>query len=133
MLCRECDLFTPSDKRARFYECFLDDLKRCEALGLELYNFQYVPVLFSNNCFNLSFSYLTQSPGSTVGETTTENSISLIAECINQAHKATNTIKIVMENMVRLCHRSCFEIRTMLILDVGRRRENYWCQIFRIS
>jgi len=67
-----------SDKRGRSYECFLDDLKRCEELGLELYNFH---------------------PGSTVGETTTENSLSFIADCINRAHKATETVKIVLENM----------------------------------
>ncbi|KAF8801692.1 AP endonuclease [Phlegmacium glaucopus] len=67
-----------SDKREKSYECFLDDLKRCEELGLELYNFH---------------------PGSTVGATSTENSIAFIAECINRAHKATKTVKTVMENM----------------------------------
>ena len=35
-----------SDKREKSYECFLDDLKRCEVLGLKLYNFQYVSVSF---------------------------------------------------------------------------------------
>lgn len=30
------------EKREKSYGCFLDDLKRCEELGLELYNFQYV-------------------------------------------------------------------------------------------
>ena len=30
-----------SDKRQKSYDCFLDDLKRCEQLGLTLYNFQY--------------------------------------------------------------------------------------------
>lgn len=29
-----------SAKREKSYECFIDDLKRCEQLGLELYNFQ---------------------------------------------------------------------------------------------
>lgn len=31
---------TPSDKREKSFQCFLDDLKRCEQLGLHLYNFQ---------------------------------------------------------------------------------------------
>ncbi|KAF9457332.1 xylose isomerase-like protein [Collybia nuda] len=65
-------------KRKKSYDCFLDDLKRCEQLGLELYNFH---------------------PGSTVGATTTKNSISLIAECINEAHKETKYVTTVLENM----------------------------------
>ncbi|EFI28286.1 endonuclease IV [Coprinopsis cinerea okayama7 len=30
-----------AEKRQKSYECFLDDVKRCEALGLTLYNFHY--------------------------------------------------------------------------------------------
>jgi len=41
------------------------------------------------------------SPGSTVGKTTTESSLSLIAECINRAHKETRGVTVVLENMVR--------------------------------
>lgn len=65
-------------KRQKSFNCFLDDLQRCEQLGLELYNFH---------------------PGSTVGQATKEESIALIAECINNAHKATKYITIVIENM----------------------------------
>ncbi|KAI0786179.1 xylose isomerase-like protein [Abortiporus biennis] len=65
-------------KREKSYQCFLDDLKRCELLGLKLYNFH---------------------PGSTVGQATPEESLSFIAECINRAHKATDDITIVLENM----------------------------------
>ncbi|GLB34475.1 putative AP endonuclease family 2 [Lyophyllum shimeji] len=65
-------------KREKSYECFLDDLQRCEQLGLMLYNFH---------------------PGSTVGQATAEESISLIAECINRAHKQTSRVTIVLENM----------------------------------
>ncbi|RPD67489.1 AP endonuclease [Lentinus tigrinus ALCF2SS1-7] len=68
-------------KREKSYQCFLDDLKRCEQLGLELYNVH---------------------PGSTVGAATTEQSLALIAECINRAHKETESVVIVLENMVRL-------------------------------
>ncbi|KAF8967369.1 xylose isomerase-like protein [Flammula alnicola] len=66
------------DKREKSYVCFLDDLKRCQALGLELYNFH---------------------PGSTVGETSTDTSLALIAECINRAHKETEGVTAVLENM----------------------------------
>ncbi|KAH7921053.1 AP endonuclease [Leucogyrophana mollusca] len=66
------------EKREKSYECFLDDLQRCELLGLELYNFH---------------------PGSTVGQTTKENCITLIAECINRSHKTTTSVITVIENM----------------------------------
>lgn len=66
------------EKRKKSYDCFLDDLKRCEQLGLELYNFH---------------------PGSTVGATTIENSISLIAQGINEAHAETTNVIAVIENM----------------------------------
>ncbi|KAJ8522878.1 hypothetical protein ONZ45_g596 [Pleurotus djamor] len=76
------NLGNPDDeKREKSYECFLDDLRRCELLGLELYNFH---------------------PGSTVGNATREESIALIAESINRAHQETQTVRIVIENMVSL-------------------------------
>ena len=84
-----------SEKRRKSFNCFLDDLQRCEQLGLELYNFQWARHL-THNTLNLRC----RSPGSTVGQTTNEESIALIAECINNAHKATNYITIVLENMV---------------------------------
>lgn len=67
-----------NEKREKSYQCFLDDIQRCEQLGLQLYNFH---------------------PGSTVGHTTKEHSIALIGECINRAHQATSSIIIVVENM----------------------------------
>ncbi|KAI0774657.1 xylose isomerase-like protein [Trametes elegans] len=65
-------------KREKSYQCFVDDLGRCEQLGLKLYNFH---------------------PGSTVGAGTIEESLSLIAECINRAHGETASVVIVLENM----------------------------------
>ncbi|KIY69167.1 AP endonuclease [Cylindrobasidium torrendii FP15055 ss-10] len=69
-----------ADKRAKSYECFLDDLARCSRLGLTLYNFH---------------------PGSTVGEATTAESIAYIAECLNRAHQdpSTGSVVTVIENM----------------------------------
>ncbi|KAH9952040.1 AP endonuclease [Amylocystis lapponica] len=66
------------EKREKSYECFLDDLKRCEQLGLHLYNFH---------------------PGSTVGQATSEESLALVAQCVNRAHRATEHVVIVLENM----------------------------------
>ncbi|KZT02361.1 AP endonuclease [Laetiporus sulphureus 93-53] len=66
------------EKREKSYQCFLDDLKRCEELGLHLYNFH---------------------PGSSVGRATTEESLSFIAECINRAHEETKAVVIILENM----------------------------------
>ncbi|KAF6742710.1 xylose isomerase-like protein, partial [Ephemerocybe angulata] len=51
-------------KRAKSYECFVDDLRRCEALGLKYYNFH---------------------PGSTVGNVTPEESTQHIADSLNAA------------------------------------------------
>ena len=41
------------------------------------------------------------SPGSTVGMATKEESLALIASCINRAHKETEIVVVVLENMVR--------------------------------
>lgn len=66
------------EKREKSYECFLDDLQRCEQLGIGLYNFH---------------------PGSTVGECTIEESITHVAESLNRAHEATSSVVTVVENM----------------------------------
>lgn len=68
------------DKRQQSYECFLDDLQRCDQLGLLLYNFH---------------------PGSTLGTVPASTSIAYIAESINRAHKDTPGSKVVavIENM----------------------------------
>ncbi|KZV84156.1 AP endonuclease [Exidia glandulosa HHB12029] len=67
-----------SEKRQQSYDCFLDDLKRAEQLGLQLYNFH---------------------PGSTTGGCTKEESIGWIAENVNRALKETSGVTIVLENM----------------------------------
>ncbi|KAG6329483.1 hypothetical protein ID866_9606 [Astraeus odoratus] len=73
------NLGNPDDeRREKSYQCFLDEIRRCEQLGLELYNFH---------------------PGSTVGKTTKEHSISLIGECINRVHQEVPSIIVVIENM----------------------------------
>jgi hypothetical protein len=61
-----------------------------------LYNFQFVvPLLVFFTILNAAIS-----PGSTVGASTPANSLGLIAEAINRAHKATENVVCVLENTV---------------------------------
>ncbi|KAK3941579.1 xylose isomerase-like protein [Diplogelasinospora grovesii] len=64
-------------KADQSYNNFVDDLKRCEALGIKLYNFH---------------------PGSTGGESM-EAACARIAQQLNRSHKATKTVITVLENM----------------------------------
>jgi AP endonuclease 1 len=65
------------EKAEQAYECFLDDLHRCEDLGIKLYNFH---------------------PGNT-GTHSRSEAIGRIATQLNKAHKATNNVITVLENM----------------------------------
>lgn len=65
------------EKAEQAYTCFLDDLQRCEALGIKLYNFH---------------------PGNT-GSHPRPEAIARIASQLNKAHKATSTVITVLENM----------------------------------
>lgn len=89
-----------SVKREKAYTCFLDDLKRCELLGLTLYNFQSVNLSYFLSYSYAIMNYVAFSPGSTVGSISVEDCLSLIAECLNRAHKATDRVITVIENMV---------------------------------
>lgn len=66
-----------SEKAAQAYGCFLDDLKRCESLGIKLYNFH---------------------PGNT-GPNPRPEAIARIAAQLNKSHKATENVVTVLENM----------------------------------
>ncbi|KAK2196593.1 bifunctional Translation initiation factor IF6/AP endonuclease 2 [Babesia duncani] len=66
-----------AEKRRKAYANFLDDLQRCETLGIPLYNFH---------------------PGSTVGQCDKATSIKHLAECINKAIKETSVVRIILEN-----------------------------------
>ncbi|KAI0468619.1 apurinic/apyrimidinic endonuclease-like protein [Xylaria cf. heliscus] len=65
------------EKAAQAYDGFLDDLQRCETLGIKLYNFH---------------------PGNTNGDAR-DAAIGRIAAQLNKAHKATSTVVTVLENM----------------------------------
>lgn len=65
------------EKAEQAYTCFLDDLQRCEALGIRLYNFH---------------------PGNT-GPHPRPVAIGRIAAALNKAHKATSTVVTLLENM----------------------------------
>lgn len=64
-------------KATQAYDNFVDDLQRCEALGISLYNFH---------------------PGST-GGASMESACARIASQLNKAHKATGSVVTVLENM----------------------------------
>ena len=66
-----------AEKQGQAYECFLDDLKRCEQLNIGRYNFH---------------------PGSTAS-CTREKGIQNVATNINKAIAETKNVKIVIENM----------------------------------
>ncbi|RKF54141.1 DNA- lyase 1 [Golovinomyces cichoracearum] len=65
------------EKAEQAYTCFVDDLQRCEALGIKLYNFH---------------------PGSS-GKNPRPEAIKRIAAQLNKAHCATKTVVTVLENM----------------------------------
>lgn len=65
------------EKAEQAYSSFLDDLQRCESLGIQLYNFH---------------------PGNTNGDAR-DAAIGRIAAQLNKAHKATSTVVTVLENM----------------------------------
>lgn len=65
------------EKAEQAYTCFLDDLQRCEELGIKLYNFH---------------------PGS-AGAHPRPEAIARIAAQLNKAHKATKNVVTVLENM----------------------------------
>ncbi|KAK2062559.1 apurinic endonuclease [Colletotrichum caudatum] len=66
-----------ADKAKQAYTSFIDDLKRCEQLGIKLYNFH---------------------PGNT-GGLSRDEACGRIAAQLNNAHKATKKVVTVLENM----------------------------------
>ena len=65
------------EKATQAYNAFIDDLHRCEALGIKLYNFH---------------------PGST-GSKPRPSAIARIAGALNRAHKTTHNVTPVLETM----------------------------------
>ncbi|KAI0396085.1 xylose isomerase-like protein [Xylariaceae sp. FL0594] len=66
-----------AEKAEQAYAAFVDDLERCEALGIRLYNFH---------------------PGNTNGDDRSA-AIARIAAQLNRAHAATHSVVTVLENM----------------------------------
>jgi len=67
------------DRTKQAYDCFVDDLKRCESLGIKLYNFH---------------------PGNVQGQGATRvECIKHLAENINKAHRETSQVVTLLENM----------------------------------
>eukprot|EP00088_Acartia_fossae_P063316 TRINITY_DN7705_c0_g1_i13.p1 TRINITY_DN7705_c0_g1~~TRINITY_DN7705_c0_g1_i13.p1 ORF type:complete len:381 (+),score=63.52 TRINITY_DN7705_c0_g1_i13:31-1173(+) len=75
------NLGSPKEEtRQKSVDTLIDELKRCSALGLNLFNIH---------------------PGSSCGEISREECIKLIADGINKALKETQGVKVVLENMSR--------------------------------
>lgn len=68
---------TDQARAEQAYEAFVDDLRRCERLGIKLYNFH---------------------PGNSVGKDRKE-AIAHLAGQLNKAHKETSTVVTLLENM----------------------------------
>ena len=64
------------DKRKQSFEAFVDELKRCNELGL---------------------LYLNMHPGSHLKEISEEKSMNLIIDCINKAHQIVPNVNVVLE------------------------------------
>lgn len=79
-------------KRKVSYTAFLDDLQRCEQIGVHRYVFH---------------------PGSTVGQCTKEQSIGHIAESLNKAIAATKSVTILLENMAGQKNVLCSEFEDL--------------------
>lgn len=68
--------------------------------GSDAIQFSVSPIRPESSCgFHQSDTFV--SPGSTVGQITTAESLKLVAECLNRAHKATTSVITVIENMVQ--------------------------------
>ncbi|XP_064602224.1 apurinic-apyrimidinic endonuclease-like [Liolophura sinensis] len=67
-----------ADLLAKSRESLIDDVHRCDRLGIQLFNFH---------------------PGSTCGEITVDECVSRIAESINIAHNQTQQVTVLIENM----------------------------------
>ena len=81
---------SPDDETlSKSREALIDELKRCERLGLTLYNFH---------------------PGSTCGKIPVDEGIQRIAESINRAHKETKYVITLIENMCCQGHTVCIKI-----------------------
>ncbi|WP_261517539.1 deoxyribonuclease IV [Campylobacter lanienae] len=66
-----------ADARAKSFNSFLDEIRRCEALGIELINFH---------------------PGSHLNQISEDECLELIAQQINNLLKNSSNIKLVIEN-----------------------------------
>ncbi|KAF3386606.1 hypothetical protein F1880_001528 [Penicillium rolfsii] len=90
-------------KAKQAYDSFLDDLRRCEALGIKLYNFQFVHLpIPTNSPLNpyliSSQSNTPTSPGST-NQTPLPEALARLADSLTRAITSTSTVIPVLETM----------------------------------
>ncbi len=73
------NLGSPDEElRAKSLDSLIDDLRRCESLGIPLYNLH---------------------PGSSCGKMSRDRCADLIATGVNEALRVTSGVKVVLENM----------------------------------
>ncbi len=77
------------EKLRKTRDTLIDEVKRCEMLGIRLYNFH--PGLPVRPNFPSLFGKVSVA-GSTVGELTVEQCVQRIAETINLVHEATSSV-----------------------------------------
>lgn len=89
-----------AEKSKQAYTAFLDDLHRCESLGIKLYNFQYAfPFPLPHfPPLKLTHPPPSNSPGAS-GSSPRESAIARIAKHLNAAHAATSSVIPVLETM----------------------------------
>ena len=73
--------------------------------------------------FEFLMIFMLESPGSTYGEMSTESSITLIAESINEAHKATKTVTIFLKTRYALSFTRSHA--RLIFLDKARGKKCY--------
>ncbi|KAJ5432310.1 DNA-(apurinic or apyrimidinic site) lyase 1 [Penicillium daleae] len=84
-------------KAKQAYDSFLDDLRRCEALGIKLYNFQFVPLPIHPSTPQ-SHAKHPSSPGST-NQTPLPEALARLADSLTKAITETTTVIPVLETM----------------------------------
>ena len=67
-----------AEARAKSFDNFVDDLQRCQKLGISLYNFH---------------------PGSTVGKCSVKEALQFVADAINKAHTMVSDVCVILETM----------------------------------
>ena len=96
--CYLVNLANPDEgKREKSFEAFIDDLRRCEQLGIKLFNFHPGSMTAASASADADLESKTL-PRSGV-RTAKADACALVASYINRAHSLTSSVIILVENM----------------------------------